>query len=160
MKIRRPILASLLAAVLLLTTSPLPAQSYSLSTSPSLPSMAAFQINVKLASPAKCGTTGILLPAGIYVLKIESLSPGNVRGTFSGNGKTCQAPGTLTAATSSLSPTSLSTTSLGTSSAQTFATLGFTPQSAVVYQKVGTRLNVIVKGLGSNQILIGLTLPS
>ena len=162
MKIRRPILVPVLAALLLLATSPMPAQTYTLSTSPTLPSMAAFQINVKLASPAKCGTTSVLLPAGIYALKIESLGLSKVRGTFSGNGKTCQAPGTLTATTSTQSPTSLSTstTSLSTSTTQTFASLGFTPQSVVVYQKVGTQLNVIVKGLGANQILIGLTLPS
>jgi hypothetical protein len=156
MKIRRPILAPGLAALLLLATSRLPAQTYTLSTSsPSLPAMAAFQINVKLTSPAKCGMNSVLLPAGIYAVKIESLGGSSVRGTFSGNGKTCQAPGTLTAMTSSQSPTTLST-----STTQTYATLGFTSQSQVIYQKVGTKLNVIVKGLGSNQILIGLTLPS
>ena len=38
--------------------------------------------------------------------------------------------------------------------------MGFSAQSQVVFQKVGTKLNVIIKGLGTNQILIGLTLPS
>lgn len=155
MKTRSPILASVLPALLLLAPSPLPAQTYTLSTSPTLTSMAAFQINVKLASSAKCGATMVLLPAGIYALKVESVGPSSVRGTFSGNGKTCQTPGTLVATTSSQSPTSLST-----STTQTFTTMGFTSQSVVVYQKVGTRLNVIIKGLGTNQILIGLTLPS
>jgi hypothetical protein len=155
MKIRRP-LASLVAALFLMATRPLPAQTYTLSTSsPTLPSMAAFQVNVKLTSQAKCGSAGVLLPVGFYAVKIESLSPGSVRATFSGNGKTCQTPGILTATTTSQSPTTLST-----STTQTFTTMGFTSQSQVVIQTVGTKLNVIVKGLGSNQILIGLTLPS
>jgi hypothetical protein len=156
MKTRHPFLVSMLAAVLLLAVSPVPAQTYTLSTSsPTLTSMAAFQVNVKLTSPAKCGSTGVLLPVGFYAVKIESLGGSNVRATFSGNGKTCQTPGILTATTTSKSPTTLST-----STTQTFTTLGFSSQSQVVVQAVGTKLNVIVKGLGSNQILIGLTLAS
>ena len=134
----------------------MPAQTYTLSTSsPTLPAMATFQVNVKLTSQAKCGSTGILLPVGFYAVKIESLGPGSVRATFSGNGKTCQTPGTLTATT-----TSQSLTTLSTSTTQTFTTMGFTSQSQVVIQTVGTKLNVIVKGLGSNQILIGLLVPA
>jgi len=156
MKIRRPILASLVTALLLLATRPLPAQTYTLSTSgPTLTSMAAFQVNVKLTSPAKCGSTGVLLPVGFYAVKIESLGGSSVRATFSGNGKTCQTPGILTATT-----TSQSLTTLSTSTTQTSTNLGFTSQSQVVVQTVGTKVNVIVKGLGSNQILIGLTLAS
>jgi hypothetical protein len=155
MKIR-PILASVLLGPLLLVTGHAPAQSYTLSTqAPQLATMTPFQVNVYLAQPTLCGTTKVLLPKGAYAVKIESLGSTSVRATFSGNGKSCQTPGILTATTSTQSPTTLST-----STTRTFATLGFTAQSQVIYQKVGTKLNVIVKGLGSNQILIGLTLPS
>ncbi|HQQ77398.1 MAG TPA: hypothetical protein PLB01_08580 [Thermoanaerobaculia bacterium] len=160
MKIRRTILASLLSAVLLLATSPLPAQTYTLTTqAPQVTTMTPFQINVYLAQPTLCGTTKVLLPKGAYAVKIESLGAGSVRATFTGNGKTCQNPGTLTA--SSGNPLGGTTSSYGTTTAgQSFAAMGFTPQSQVVTQTVGTKLNVIVKGLGTNQILIGLTLPS
>lgn len=61
---------------------------------------------------------------------------------------------------SSGSPLGGTTSSYGTTTAgQFFSAMGFTPQSQVVFQKVGTNLNVIIKGLGTNQILIALTLP-
>jgi hypothetical protein len=159
MKIR-PILASVLLGPLLLVTGHAPAQSYTLSTqAPQLTAMTPFQVNVYLAQPTLCGTTKVLLPKGAYAVKIESLGSTSVRATFTGNGKTCQNPGTLTA--TSGSPLGGSTSSYGTTTAgQSFSAMGFTAQSQVIYQKVGTKLNVIVKGLGSNQILIGLTLPS
>lgn len=159
MTARRPLLGPVLAAVLLLAASPLPAQNYTLTTQPSLATtMTPFQINVTLAQAALCGTTKVSLPKGVYAVKIESLGGSSVRATFTGNGKSCQTPGTLSATTSTtpLGPS----TSLSPSTTQTFATLGFTSQSQVVTQTVGTKLNVIIKGLGTNQILIGLLLPA
>ena len=115
MKMCRPLLMPVLAALLLLATSPLPAQSYTLSTQTS-PSLAtSFQVNVNLAQPTLCGATKVLLPKGVYAVKIESLGASSVRATFTGNGKTCQNPGTLTA--TSGSPLGGSTSSYGTTTA-------------------------------------------
>lgn len=166
MEIRRPLLASVLAAPLLLAMGPLPAPIYM-----NIPNGDTFRTSFRLEQPAMCDGS-VRLEAGPYDVSVRSMGDGSVRATISGNGKTCHATGKVQGhdgivvqggrqpgASNAIvveggkQPSTAPTT-------PSFASFGFTPQSQASFQKHGNHLNVIVNGQGSNQILIGLLLPA
>ena len=174
MKIR-PLLNSVLAAVLLLSMGPMPAPIYmNIANGETL----ALRTKVQFQQAILCDGS-VRLEPGLYDVSFKSLGDGSVRATISGNGKTGHATGKVqgqeVVVQGGLQPgaaESVQKVQPGAASAvvvqggkqpsapPTFATMGFTPQSQASFQKQGNKLNVIVKGQGSNQILIGLLLPA
>ena len=175
MKTRHPFLASILTAVLLLAVSPMPAPIYM-----NIPNgeMLALRSKVEFKQAVLCDGS-VRLEPGVYDVSFKSLGDGSVRATISGNGKTGHATGKVqgheVVVQGGLQPgaaESAQKVQPGGANAvvvqggkqpnapPSFATLGFTPQSETSSQQQGNTLNVIVKGQGSNQILIGLLLPA
>lgn len=162
MKTRRHVLATGLASLLVLAMSPMPAPIYM-----NIPAGEMLKLRVDLP-PAACEGGGTL-EKGPYDLELRSMGDGSVRAMFrrasvNGDGKTCQATGKVQG--HEVVPGALN--AVGAPNAKpnaantppTFATLGFTPQIRPTTLAQGHHLNVIVKGQGSNQILIGLLLPA
>lgn len=167
---------SIPAAVLLLSMAPMPAPIYM-----NVPLGETFQTSVKLSQALLCDGS-VRLEPGMYDLKIRSLGDGTARATFSGNGKTCQATGKVQGhegivVQGGLQPgaaNSVQKVQPGPgksdgiiiqggkqpSTAPSFATLGFAPQSPASFQQVGNKMNLLLKGNGNNQILIGLLVPA
>ncbi len=177
MKIRRLRLTSTLGAALLLAMGPLPAPIYM-----NVPAGETLKTSVRLQEAALCDGS-VRLEAGLYAVTIKSLGDGSVHATFTGNGRTGQAtgktqghegvvvqgglqPGAANAVVveGGRQPGAVNSVVVEggkqPSVVPSFASLGFTPQSQTSSQKLGNHLNVIVKGQGSNQILIGLLLPA
>ncbi|HQQ77397.1 MAG TPA: hypothetical protein PLB01_08575 [Thermoanaerobaculia bacterium] len=175
MKTRHPFLASVLAAVLLLAVSPMPAPIYM-----NIPNGATLALRTKVEFKQAVLCDGsVRLEPGSYDVSFKSLGDGSVRTTISGNGKTGHATGKVmghevvvqgglqpgaAASVQKIQP-GASNAAAGQGSAQantppSFASMGFTPQSQVSLRQEGNKLDVIVNGQGSNQILIGLLLPA
>jgi hypothetical protein len=171
----RPLLTSFLAAVLLLSMGPMPAPIYM-----NIPNgqVLALRTKVQFQQAFLCDGS-VRFEPGLYDVSFKSLGDGSVRATISGNGKTGHATGKVqgheVVAQGGLEPgaaesvqkiqpgaANAAATQGGkqASAPPTFATMGFTPQSQASLQQQGNKLNVIVKGQGSNQILIGLLLPA
>jgi hypothetical protein len=175
MKTRHPFFTSILAAVLLLAVSPMPAPIYM-----NIPNGATLALRTKVEFKQAVLCDGsVRLEPGLYDVSFKSLGDGSVRATISGNGKTGHATGKVqghevvvqgglqpgaAASVQKVQPGGANTAAgPGGTQANTppsFATMGFTPQSQASLQQQGNNLNVIVKGQGSNQILIGLLLPA
>jgi hypothetical protein len=175
MKIRRPILSSALAAVLLLSMGPMPAPIYM-----NVPLDETLQTSVKLSQAVLCDGS-VRLDPGMYDLKIRSLGDGTARATFTGNGKTGHASGKVQGhdgivvqgglqpgeanAVQKVQPGPGKSDGIiiqggSQPAAVHFSTLGFTPQSPASLQKVGNQVSLLLKGHGNNQILIGLLVPA
>jgi hypothetical protein len=174
MKTRHPLLASVVAAVLLLAVSPMPAPIYM-----NIPNGAtlALRSKVEFKQAVLCDGS-VRLEPGLYDVSFKSLGDGSVHATISGNGKTGHATGKVqgheVVVQGGLQPgaaESVQKIQPGAANAvvvqggrqpaaPSFASMGFTPQSQALPQQQGDKLNVIVKGQGSNQILIGLLLPA
>ena len=174
MKTRHPLLASIIAAVLLLAVSPMPAPIYM-----NIPNGATLALRTKVEFKQAVLCDGsVRLEPGLYDVSFKSLGDGSVRATISGNGKTGHATGKVqghevvvqgglqpgaAASVQKIQPGASNAAGQGGAQANTppsFATMGFTPQSKASLQQQGNNLNVIVNGQGSNQILIGLLLPA
>jgi hypothetical protein len=165
MKTRHPFLTSILAAVLLLAVSPMPAPIYM-----NIPNGATLALKTKVEFKQAVLCDGsVRLEPGMYDVSFKSLGDGSVRATISGNGKTGHATGKIqghevvvqgglqpgaAASVQKIQPANQQP------AAPSFASMGFTPQSQASPQQQGDKLNVIVNGQGSNQILIGLLLPA
>jgi hypothetical protein len=165
----------MLVAVLLLAVSPMPAPIYM-----NIPNgeMLDLRSKVELKQAVLCDGS-VRLEPGFYDVSFKSLGDGSVRATISGNGRTCHPTGKVqgheVVVQGGLQPgaaESVQKIQPGAANAvvvqggrqssapPTFATMGFTPGSIPVPQLQGNRLNLVVKGQGSNQILIGLLLPA
>lgn len=174
MKTRHPFLTSILAAVLLLAVSPMPAPIYM-----NIPNGATLALRTKVEFKQAVLCDGsVRLEPGLYDVSFKSLGDGSVRATISGNGKTGHATGKVqgheVVVQGGLQPgaaESVQKVQPGAANAvvvqggrqntpPSFASMGFTPQSQASLQQQGNNLNVIVNGQGSNQILIGLLLPA
>lgn len=160
MKIR-PLLTSFLASSLLLAVAPMPAPIYM-----NIPAGESVKTSVRLQQAALCDGS-VRLEPGLYSFSMSSLGDGSVRVTISGNGKTGHATGKVqgheVVVQGGLQPGAANPVVVQGGKqpgAPSFASLGFTPQSQSSFQTQGTHLNVIVKGQGSNSILIGLLLPA
>ena len=165
MKVRRPLLTSVLASVLLLSMGPMPAPIYM-----NIPVGETFSLGtrVQLQTPVFCDGS-VRLEPGAYDLHFKSLGDGSVIATFTGNGKTGHAKGKVQGHDGIIIQGGLQPGAANAivveggkqpSKAPSFATMGFTPQSQAATQRQGNHLNVIVNGQGTNQILIGLLLPA
>jgi hypothetical protein len=174
MTIYRALLRTALASLLLLAMGPLPAPIYM-----KIPAGESFKTRVQLSQPVLCDGS-VRLEPGAYDVAIRSLGDGSVRATFTGGGKTGHATGKVqgnegVVVQGGLQPgaaESVQKVQPGGANAvvvqggrqpsapPTFATLGFTPQSQASFHRQGNKLNVVLKGQGSNQILIGLLLPA
>jgi hypothetical protein len=170
------LLTPVVAAALLLSMGPMPAPIYM-----NIPNGAtlALRTKVELKQAVLCDD-GIRLEKGSYDVSFKSLGDGTVRVTISGNtGKTGHATGKVqghevvvpgglqpgaAASVQKVQPGAANAAAgPGGTQANTppsFASMGFTPQSQALPQQQGNKLNIIVKGQGSNQILIGLLLPA
>ncbi|MBK9063367.1 MAG: hypothetical protein IPL89_09260 [Acidobacteria bacterium] len=165
MKTRHPLLASIVTAVLLLAVSPMPAPIYM-----NIPNGATLALRTKVEFKQAVLCDGsVRLEPGLYDVSFKSLGDGSVRATISGNGKTGHATGKVqgheVVVQGGLQPGAAESVQKIQPAGQqpaapSFATMGFTPQSPAQFQQQGNKLNVIVKGQGSNQILIGLLLPA
>jgi hypothetical protein len=175
MKSRHPLLASVVTAVLLLAVSPMPAPIYM-----NIPNGATLALRAKVEFKQAVLCDGsVRLEPGLYDVSFKSLGDGSVRATISGNGKTGHATGKVqgheVVVQGGMQPgaaESVQKVQPGGANAvvvqggmqpnapPSFASMGFTPQSQASAQQQGDKLNIIVKGQGSNQILIGLLLPA
>jgi hypothetical protein len=161
MNVPRRLLTSVLAALLLLSMAPMPAPIYM-----NVPSGEVFATKVQFEQAALCDGS-VRLEKGSYDVSVKSLGDGSVRATISGNGKTCQVTGKIKGHEGVVAPGGLQPGAdvsvqkvQPAGAAPSFTSLGFTPRSEFSFQKHGNQLNVILKGQGSNQILIGLLLPA
>lgn len=165
MKTRRPTLTAVLAAVLLLSMGPMPAPIYM-----NIPAGQTLELGQKLqlGQAALCDGS-VRLEPGLYGLSFRSLGDGSVRVTISGNGRTCHATGKVqgheVVVQGGLQPGAAESVQKIQPAGQkppspNFSSMGFTPGSVPVSQLQGNKLNIVVKGQGSNQILIGLLLPA
>lgn len=156
MKICRPLLGSILSGFLALPTINLLAAQYANGPGETL------KTRVRLEQAVLCDGS-VRLEAGFYDVNVRSWGDGNVQGTFTGNGKTCQAKGKVQGneivVQGGLRPIVVEG-GKQPGAAPYFAPLGFTPQSHTSTQRQGNTLNVIVNGQGANKILIGLLLPA
>ena len=174
MKIPRAILTTVLGSSLVLGAHA--GFGASSSSAGHVPAGQILKVNVILKDAVLCDGS-VRLEAGLYEVNIRSLGDGSARVTFKGNGKTGQATGKVqgrdgVVVEGGLQPGTADPMQkvqpVGVvveggkqpSLAPSFASFGFTPQSQASFQKQGNHLNVIVKGQGSNQILIGLLLPA
>jgi hypothetical protein len=167
MKTRHPFLTSVLASVLLLAVSPMPAPIYM-----NIPNgeMLALRSKVEFKQAVLCDGS-VRLEPGHYDVSFKSLGDGSVRATISGNGKTGHATGKVqgheVVVQGGLQPGAAEAVQKiqpapGAANAMIihWSSLGFTPQSQASPQQQGDKLIIIVQGQGSNQILIGLLLPA
>ncbi len=165
MKVRRPLLTSVLASLLLLSMGPMPAPIYM-----NIPAgeMLRLGTRLELKNAVLCDGS-VRLEPGSYDLHFKSMGDGSVHVTISGNGKTCHATGKVQGHDGIIIQGGLQPGATNAvvvqggkqpSKAPSFATMGFTPQSQAIPQIQGNHLNVIVNGQGTNQILIGLLLPA
>lgn len=172
MKIRRPLLTSALASLLVLAMQPMPAPIYM-----NIPAGETLKTKISLPQAVLCDGS-VRLEKGSYDVLVKSLGDGSVRATISGNGKTGHATGKVlgheVVVQGGLQPgaaESVQKVQPGAANAivvqggkqptaPSFATMGFTAQRQAALQKQGGRLNLVLKGQGSNQILIGLLLPA
>jgi hypothetical protein len=172
MKSRHPLFASVVTAVLLLAVSPMPAPIFM-----NIPNGQTLALRTKVEfNQAVLCDGSVRLEPGLYDVSFKSLGDGSVRATISGNGKTGHATGKVqgheVVVQGGLQPgaaESVQKVQPGAANAQvgrqpnappSFATMGFTPQSQASAQQQGAKLNLVVNGQGSNQILIGLLLPA
>jgi hypothetical protein len=162
MKTRRNVLASALASLLVLAMSPMPAPIYM-----NIPAGETLKLSFDLPQAALCDGS-VRVEKGQHEIQIRSMGDGTVRATINfasvnGDGKTCQATGKMRG--HELVPAAPNAAGApnakpNANTPPTFATLGFTPQIRPTTQVQGNHLNVIAKGQGSNEILIGLLLPA
>lgn len=171
MKIRRPLLSSAVASLLVLAMRPMPAPIYMIPNGQTL----ALGTQVQLPQAVLCDGSVRLAP-GAYDVSMKSLGDGSVRVTFTGNGKTGHATGKVQGhegvvvqgglqpgvanSVQKVQPAGANAVVVQGGKQPSFAAFGFTPESPASFQKQGNRLNMILKGQGSNQILIGLLLPA
>jgi hypothetical protein len=136
--------------------SPMPAPIYM-----NIPAGETLKLNFDLPQAALCDGS-VRLEKGPYEIQIRSMGDGSVHATFhfasvNGDGRTAQKVGQ---ATGKVRGHELVGKQPNANTPPTFATLGFTPQIRPTSQVQGNHLNVIAKGQGSNEILIGLLLPA
>ena len=154
MKIRSPLLTSVLAAHAAFAASS--------SSAGHVPAGQMLRVNVVLKDAVLCDGS-VRLEAGPHVAEIRSLGDGSVRATFQRPGQaSCQASGKIVGVVveGGKQPGAANAVVVEGGKQPSFASFGFTPQSQTSFEKQGNHLNVIVKGPGSNQILIGLLLPA
>lgn len=174
MKIRRAILTTVLGSSLVLGAHG--GFAASSSSAGHVPAGQMLRVSVDLAQAADC-ENNVRLDAGRHVVEIMSHGDGSVGAAFLTPAKhTCQASGKIVGvvveggrqpgAINSVvveggrQPEAANSVVVEGGKQPSFVSFGFTPQSQVSFQKQGNHLNVIVKGQGSNQILIGLLLPA
>ncbi len=174
MNVRRPLLTSLLASLLLLSMGPMPAPIYM-----NIPAGEMLKLGTRLELKNEVLCDGsVRLEPGVYDLHFKSLGDGSVIATFTGNGRTGHAKGKVQGHDGIVvqggmkpgeanavqkvqpAPGAANAIVVQRGKAPSFATMGFTPQSQAMPQIQGNHLNVIVNGQGTNQILIGLLLPA
>jgi len=153
-----------------------------------VPAGETLRTKISLPQAALCDD-GVRLEKGSYDASIKSMGDGSVRVTISGNGKTGHVTGKVQghevvvegglqpgaaqsvqkvqpgAANSVVveggrQPSAANSVIIQGGKQPSFASFGFTPQSQVSPQISGNRLNLVIKGQGSNAILIGLLLPA
>lgn len=111
-----------------------------------------FQKSIVLETAAFCDGS-VRLEKGAYDVKFESLGKNKVRATFfQGGMRKGEAQGIIIIGGAPANH--------GGPGAFSFEDLGLRPVSAHAFQKQGEKLNLVVSGQGSNQILIGLLLPA
>ncbi|MBK9063364.1 MAG: hypothetical protein IPL89_09245 [Acidobacteria bacterium] len=123
-----------------------------------------FQKGVVLESAVLCDGS-VRLEKGAYDVKFESLGNNKVRATFfQGGAKKGEANGIIAVRGSNQALGGGKGPGPGPGpggrNATSFNDLGLHPTSAQAFQKQGDKLNLVVSGQGTNQILIGLLLPA
>jgi hypothetical protein len=112
-----------------------------------------FQKSIVLNTPALCDGS-VRLEKGAYDVKFESLGNNKVRATFfTGGVRKGEAQGIVVVG-------GLQPPGIKSGQAVKFEDLGLHPTSAHAFQQQGQKLNLVVNGQGTNQILIGLLLPA
>lgn len=162
MKIRRPLLTSVLSVLLLVAMVPMQADTYGWT-----PAGDTFKTSVKFER-AFLVDGGARFEPGRYDVVVQSLGDGSVRTTFTGNGKVGYATGKgiwgKGNAASRAQIGQIKAAPAGNhdqpNTVPSFASLGFTTQSPASFQQVGNQMNLLLKGNGNNQILIGLLVPA
>ena len=114
-----------------------------------------FQKTIVLNTAAFCDGS-VRLEKGTYDVKFESLGDNKVRATFfTGGVRKGEANGIIIVGSAP------SKRYIGeTEKNLRFEDLGLHPSSAHAFQQQGGKLNLVVNGQGTNQILIGLQLPA
>ena len=114
-----------------------------------------FHKTIVLNTAAFCDGS-VRLEKGTYDVKFESLGNNKVRATFfTGGVRKGEANGII------IVNDAPSKRYIGeTEKNMTFEALGLHPSSAHALQQQGEKLNLVVNGQGTNQILIGLLLPA
>ena len=114
-----------------------------------------FQKSIVLTTAAFCDGN-VRLEKGTYDVKFESLGNNKVRATFfQGGARKGEANGIIIVSGKPAKGY------IGeTEKNMSFHALGLHPSSAHAFQQQGQKLNLVVNGQGSNQILIGLLLPA
>jgi hypothetical protein len=98
----------------------------------------------------------VRLEKGAYDVKFESLGGNKVRATFFQGGALKGAANGIVIVNGAPTKGYIGETEKNLS----FESLGLHPGSAHAFQRQGGKLNLVVKGQGTNQILIGLLLPA
>jgi len=128
-----------------------------------VPAGETLRTKISLPQAALCDD-GVRLEKGSYDASIKSMGDGSVRVTISGNGKTGHVTGKVqgheVVVEGGRQPSAANSVIIQGGKQPSFASFGFTPQSQVSPQISGNRLNLVIKGQGSNAILIGLLLPA
>jgi hypothetical protein len=124
-----------------------------------------FQKTIVLNTPVLCDGS-VRLEKGTYDVKFESLPGNKVHATFfQGGTRKGEANGIIIVNGGSNQALGGSTgpgpgPGPGGKNAFSFEDLGLHPSSAHAFQTQGQKLNLVVNGQGTNQILIGLLLPA
>jgi hypothetical protein len=149
MQNRPTLLAGALTAVFLTAGAVASAMPTAVERGVVVPGGLQFQKLIVLDQDLKTEGGGTLLK-GSYEVRFESLGSNKVRATFfQGGTRKGEANGIIIV---NGAPSKRSATS--------FEDLGLHPSSAHAFQKQGEKLNLVVNGQGTNQILIGLLLPA
>ncbi|HQQ77399.1 MAG TPA: hypothetical protein PLB01_08585 [Thermoanaerobaculia bacterium] len=123
-----------------------------------------FQKGVVLETAVLCDGS-VRLEKGTYDVKFESLGKNKIRATFfQGGARKGEANGIIIIGGSNQALGGVRGPGPGPApggtNAFSFNDLGLHPSSAHALQKQGDKLNLVVNGQGTNQILIGLLLPA
>lgn len=118
-----------------------------------------FQKSIVLDTAAFCDGS-VRLEKGTYDVKFESLGKNKVRATFfQGGTRKGEAQGIIIIGGAPANHAAKGY--IGeTEKNMSFGDLGLHPSSAHALQRQGEKLNLVVNGQGTNQILIGLLLPA